>query len=63
MVRWPWENFQCRGVQLIWELVGQGPTALAVDAGGVGVVWIFFISSVMFSLSFLPFSGRRPDIE
>ena len=41
MVRWPWENFQCRGVQLIWELVGQGPTALAVDAGGVGVVWIF----------------------
>ena len=25
---------QCRGVLLIWIRVGQGPTALAVGAGG-----------------------------
>ena len=29
VVRWCWVNFQCRGV-----LQGQGPTALAVGAGG-----------------------------
>ena len=26
-------NFQCRGVVLIWIIVGQGPVALAVGAG------------------------------
>ena len=31
---WGWVNFQCRGVLLIWIRVGQGPTALAVGAGG-----------------------------
>ena len=30
MVQWCWVNFQCRGVLLIWIIVGQGPTALAV---------------------------------
>ena len=34
MVRWCWVNFQCRGVLLIWLIVGQGPTALAVGTGG-----------------------------
>ena len=34
MVRWCWVNFQCRGVLLIWIIVGQGPTVLAVGAGG-----------------------------
>ena len=34
MVRLCWVNFQCRGVLLIWIRVGQGPTALAVGAGG-----------------------------
>ena len=34
MVQWCWVNFQCRGVLLIWMVVGQGPTALAVGAGG-----------------------------
>ena len=38
--------------------VGQGPTALAVGAGGV--VWTFLISSII-SLLFLPFFERRPD--
>ena len=34
MVRWCWVNFQCRGVLLIWIIVWQGLTALAVGAGG-----------------------------
>ena len=54
-----WVNFQCQGILLIWIIVGQGPIALEVGAGGV--VCTFFLSSV-FSLFFLPFSGRRPDI-
>ena len=55
-------------------IVGQGPTALTVGAGGVvwtfgaltvgagGVVWTFLLSSIS-SLFFLPLSGRRPDID
>ena len=43
-----------------WMIVGQGPIALAV--GRVGVVWTFLLSSI-FSLLFLPLSGRRPDID
>ena len=38
--------------------VGQGPTALAV---GGGCLYIFF--SHLSFLSFLPLSGRRPDID
>ena len=45
---------------LVWMIVGQGPIALAVGAGGV--VWTFFLSSI-FSLFFLPVFGRRPDID
>ena len=33
MVRWCWVNLQCRGVLLIWIIVGQGRTALVVFAG------------------------------
>ena len=55
-----WVNFQCRGVLLIWSIVGQGPTSLTVGAGG-GCLDIF-LSSVI-SLFFLPLSGRRPDID
>ena len=44
-------NFQCQGVLLIWITVGQGPTALAVGAGG-GCLDIFLSS--MFSPFFLP---------
>ena len=40
--------------------VGQGPTALAVGAGGV--VWTFLLSSVL-SFLFLPLSGRRPNTD
>ena len=44
----------------IWVIVGQGPTALAVGSGG-GCLDIFLSS--IFSLLFLPLSGRRPDID
>ena len=59
-MRWCWVNFQCRGVLLIWIIVGQGPTVLAVDAGG-GCLDIFF--SRLSFVFFLPLSGRRPDID
>ena len=45
---------------LIWSRVGQGPTALAVGAGGGGLD--IFLSSII-SLFFLPLSGRRPHID
>ena len=50
VVRWCWVNFQRRGVLLIWIRVGQGPTALAVGAGG-GCLDIFF-SRLSFLFSF-----------
>ena len=49
MVRWCWVNFQCWGVLLIWIIVGQGPTVLAVGAGG-GCLDIF---SLAYHFSFL----------
>ena len=55
-----WVNLQCRGVLLVWMIVGQGPIAPAVGAGGGSLD--FFLSSI-FSLFFLPLSGRRPDID
>ena len=48
-VRRCWVNFQCRGVLLIWIIVGQGPIALAVGAGG-GCLDIF---SLIYHFSFL----------
>ena len=58
VVRRCWVNFQCRGVLLIWIVVGQGPTALAVGGGCLDI----FILAII-SLFFLPLSGRRPDID
>ena len=46
---------KCRGVLLIWVRVGQGPTALAVGAGG-GCLDIF---SLVYHFSF--FSLSRGD--
>ena len=37
VVRWSWVNFQGQGVLLIWIIVWQGPTTLAVGAGGICV--------------------------
>ena len=48
------------GHPTIWMIVGQGPIALAVRAGGGGLE--FLLSSIL-SLLFLPVSGRRPDID
>ena len=48
------------GRPTIWIIVGQGPTGLAVGAGGR--CWDIFLSSII-SLFLLPLSGRRPDID
>ena len=50
-------NFQCQGVLLIWIIVGQGPIALAVGAGG-GCLDVF---SLVYLFSFLsPSLGDGP---
>ena len=49
MERRCWVNFQCRGVLLVWMIVGQGPIALAVGAGG-GCLDIF---SLIYRFCFL----------
>ena len=59
-MRWCWVNFQCRGVLLIWIIVGQGSFALAVGAGR-GCLNMFF-SRVSFLFSF-SVSGRRSGID
>ena len=46
------------GRPTIWIIVGQGPTALAVGAGG-GCLDIL-LSSIL-SLLFIPLFGSRPD--
>ena len=45
------------GRPTILMIVGQGPIALAVGAGGG--CWTFLFSAIL-SLLFLPLSGRRP---
>ena len=60
VVRWYWVNCQYRGVPLILIIVGQGPIALGVGAGG-GCLDIL-LSSVS-SLFFLRLSGGRSDID
>ena len=49
MVRRSWVNLQYRGVLLVWIIVGQGPTVLAVGAGG-GCLNIF---NLIYPFSFL----------
>ena len=48
------------GRPTIWMIVGQGPIALAVGAGG-GCLDIFTL--LYLSLLFLPLFWRRPDID
>ena len=60
VVRRCWVKCQCRGVLLIWIIVGQGPIALAVGAGGGCLD--FFSPVYLFSFSF-SLSERRPDID
>ena len=47
-------NFQCRGVLLIWMVVG------ACSKCGWGCLDIFFLTPIIFHF-FLPLSGRRFD--
>ena len=54
MVRRSWVNFQCRGV----PIVGQGPTALAVGAGGGCFGHFYSHLSFLFSVS-LPLGPGR----
>ena len=53
MVQSCWVNFQCRGVLLLWFIIGQGPTALAIGVGG-GCLdissLVYYFSSVSLSL-------------
>ena len=49
------------GRPTIWSPVGQGPTALAVGAGG-GLFGPFY-SHLSFLPLFLPLLGRRLDID
>ena len=53
-----WLNSLCRGVLLVLMIVGQGPIALAVGAGG----FFLDIFSLIY-LFFLPLFGRRPNID
>ena len=48
------------GRPTIWIIVGQGPSALTVGAGGGCLE--FLLSSIL-SLLFLPLFWRRPDID
>ena len=48
------------GLSTSLDFVRQGPTALAVGAGGG--LFGHFLSPLLF-LFFLPLSGRRPDID
>ena len=57
-MRWCWVNFQCRGVLLVWKIVGQGPTVLAVVAGGGGLD--IFFSQLSFFSSFSLSLGDGP---
>ena len=55
VVRWSWVNFQCRGVLQRARarlVLGQGPTALAVGAGG----------DCLNIFTFLCFSPRSPSL-
>ena len=47
------------GRPTVWISVGQGPTALAVGAGGV----CLDIFTLIYPFLFLPPFGRRPDID
>ena len=58
-VQWCLVNFQCRGVLLVWVVVEQGPTALAVGAGG-GCLDVF---APVYHFSSFSLSGRRPNID
>ena len=46
-------SFQCRGILLLWYMVGQGPAVLAAGAGWVGC-FLFFSSRLSYLLFLMP---------
>ena len=47
-------SLQCRGVLLLWYMVGQGPAVLAAGAGRVGYVFFFFLILSILSSFLMP---------
>ena len=43
-------NFHCRGVLLLWHMVGQGPAVLAAGVGCVGCFYIYFFFHLVFPI-------------
>ena len=43
-------SFQCRGVLLLWHIVGQGPAVLAAGAGWVGCCFCVCIFHLVYSI-------------
>ena len=58
VVRRCWVNIQCRGILLIWIIVGQGPIALAVGVGGVVCTFFSHIYHIFFLSPFLCGTAR-----
>ena len=53
--RMPWINLQCRGILLIWIIVGQGPTVLVAGVGGSCLdIFLSLLSSFSCSLEEIP---------
>ena len=55
-------SFQCRGVLLLWHMVGQGPTACNRCGTGGLFFFFFFNSSILSSFSNASSVGRQLDI-
>ena len=47
VVRRCWVNFQCRGILLVWMIVGQGPIALAVGGGCLDIFILVYLFSFL----------------
>ena len=50
-------SFQCRGIQLLLHIVGQGPAVLAAGAGRVGYIILLFFIYFLFLMSCLLGNG------
>ena len=55
------DSFQCRGVLLLWHMIGKGPVVLAAGVGQL-FIYICFISSIPASFSNASSVGIRLDI-
>ena len=47
MVRKYWVNFQCRGVLLVWIIVGQEPSAVGAGGGCLDIVSLIYPFSLL----------------